>query len=105
MRWIQRNASGSVIFDGQEILNAPPAVINAVRANKIAMALAAELEKVTEIKPEISDNITRAIEDYTAAIAINPVYALAYNNRGYAYESLGRRGDAIADFNAGDEDE
>jgi hypothetical protein len=24
--------------------------------------------------------LPRAIEDYTAAIAINPVYALAYNN-------------------------
>ncbi|WP_284164527.1 oligopeptide/dipeptide ABC transporter ATP-binding protein [Frigidibacter sp. SD6-1] len=30
-------ATGSVSFDGQEILNAPPSVINRVRANKIGM--------------------------------------------------------------------
>ena len=30
-------ATGSVTFDGQEILNAPPAVINPIRANHIAM--------------------------------------------------------------------
>ena len=30
-------ATGSVAFDGQEILNAPPSVINRVRANKIGM--------------------------------------------------------------------
>jgi tetratricopeptide (TPR) repeat protein len=41
-----------------------------------------------------------AIEDYSAAIAINPVYALAYNNRGYVYEAQGRKEDAIADFKA-----
>jgi mono/diheme cytochrome c family protein len=31
---------------------------------------------------------------------MNPVYALAYNNRGYVYESQGRRDDAMADFRA-----
>ncbi|MCU9847385.1 ATP-binding cassette domain-containing protein [Defluviimonas sp. WL0024] len=30
-------ATGSVMFDGREILNAPPHVINPIRANKIAM--------------------------------------------------------------------
>ncbi len=30
-------ARGSVKFDGQEILNAPPAVINPIRANRVAM--------------------------------------------------------------------
>ncbi|MGB7322492.1 MAG: ATP-binding cassette domain-containing protein, partial [Albidovulum sp.] len=30
-------ARGKVIFDGQDILNAPRAVINPIRANKIAM--------------------------------------------------------------------
>lgn len=34
------------------------------------------------------------------AITINPIYALAYNNRGYVYEAQGRKEDAIADFQA-----
>ena len=29
---------------------------------------------------------------------INPIYALAYNNRGYVYEAQGKKDDAIADF-------
>ena len=29
---------------------------------------------------------------------INPIYALAYNNRGYVYESQGRKQDAIENF-------
>ena len=33
-------------------------------------------------------------------IALNPIYALAYNNRGYVYEAQGRKDDAIADFQA-----
>ena len=47
-----------------------------------------------------SGGLADAIEDYSAAIAINPVYALAYNNRGYVYEAQGRKEDAIADFKA-----
>jgi mono/diheme cytochrome c family protein len=31
---------------------------------------------------------------------MNPVYALAYNNRGYVYETQGRKDDAISDFKA-----
>jgi len=31
------------------------------------------------------DDRARAITDYTKAIEINPFYAAAYNNRGYAY--------------------
>ena len=43
-------------------------------------------------------DLEHAIEDYTAAVTLNPIYALAYNNRGYVYEAQGRKDDAIADF-------
>ncbi len=36
-------------------------------------------------------DLDNAIQDYTAAIALNPIYALAYNNRGYVYEAQGRQ--------------
>jgi len=40
----------------------------------------------------------RAIEDYNEAIRLNPEYAVAYNNRGYAYKLQGKKAEAIADF-------
>ncbi len=39
-----------------------------------------------------------AIADYNAALAINPRSALAYLNRGLAYNRLDKRAEAIADF-------
>jgi len=42
-----------------------------------------------------SGDLPHAIENYSAAIAINPVYALAYNNRSHAHEAQGHREDAI----------
>lgn len=40
----------------------------------------------------------RAIEEFRAAIAINPSYSLAYNQLGYAYRSAGRMEDAESAF-------
>ena len=40
----------------------------------------------------------RAIADYDKAIEIDPKYAQAYNNRGYAYEAKGEHDRAIADY-------
>jgi tetratricopeptide (TPR) repeat protein len=40
-----------------------------------------------------------SIADLNKAIDINPVYAEAYNNRGYAYKSKGLFDLAISDFN------
>lgn len=40
-----------------------------------------------------------AINDCILAIAIEPKNPLAYNNRGYAYEKMGRINSAIADYN------
>jgi tetratricopeptide (TPR) repeat protein len=42
----------------------------------------------------------RAIADFTAALRINPDYAKAYRNRGYAYNEKGDYDRAIADFTA-----
>ncbi len=39
-----------------------------------------------------------AIREYSAAIALKPDYAVAYYNRGHAYEYLGEHQQAIADF-------
>ena len=43
-------------------------------------------------------DLEKAIADYSAAIQLNPVYALAYNNRGYVYEARGDKRAAAADF-------
>ncbi len=40
----------------------------------------------------------QAIAEYTRAIELDPKLAVAYNNRAYAYWSLGRRTQAIADL-------
>jgi tetratricopeptide (TPR) repeat protein len=40
----------------------------------------------------------RAIQDYDQAIELDPDYALAYNNRGFAYQALGKTVEAGADF-------
>jgi hypothetical protein len=37
-------------------------------------------------------------DDYSTSIALNPIYALAYNNRAYVYEAQGRNDEAIVDF-------
>ena len=39
-----------------------------------------------------------AIEDYTKAIELDPDYADAYNNRGYAYYLLEQYGKALNDY-------
>ncbi len=41
---------------------------------------------------------TRAIGDFSRAIAINPDFAGSYNNRGIAYRAAGRYGQAYNDF-------
>ena len=38
-----------------------------------------------------------AVAEYTQAIALDPKYAVAYNNRGAAYDDLGKYAEAIAD--------
>jgi len=43
-------------------------------------------------------NHKQAIGDFDRAIAINPTYANAYNNRGIAYGGLGNYKQAIGDF-------
>ena len=40
----------------------------------------------------------RAIQDYNKAIQLNPNYAEAYNNRGWAYYCLKQYGKALKDF-------
>ena len=40
----------------------------------------------------------RAIEEYDKAIRLNPEHAGAYFNRGIAYRELGRKTEAVADF-------
>lgn len=53
-------ATGSVRFDGQEILNAAPAEINAVRANKIAMVFQ---DPMTSLNPymRVSDQMAEGL--------------------------------------------
>ena len=53
-------ASGSVTFDGQQILNAPPAVINRVRAQKIAMIFQ---DPMTSLNPymRVSDQMMEVL--------------------------------------------
>jgi tetratricopeptide (TPR) repeat protein len=40
----------------------------------------------------------RAIADYTQALKLDPKYALAYSNRGFAYEQKGQKTLAIQDY-------
>jgi tetratricopeptide (TPR) repeat protein len=40
----------------------------------------------------------RAIADYTHAIGLNPNYALAFKNRGLAYEKTGAKDKSKADL-------
>lgn len=42
-----------------------------------------------------------ALDDYNTAIEINPDFGLAYNNRGYALELLGRAKEAALDYEMG----
>jgi Flp pilus assembly protein TadD len=44
-----------------------------------------------------NDNYDAAITDYTEAIRLDPVYARAYHNRGFAHQQLGNRVQADAD--------
>ena len=39
-----------------------------------------------------------AIEEYTEAIRLNPEYASAYMNRGLSYKQIGKKDEALADF-------
>jgi tetratricopeptide (TPR) repeat protein len=39
-----------------------------------------------------------AIADYNQAIQLNPKYAKAFNNRGFAYNNKGEYDRAIADY-------
>ncbi|UCB48645.1 MAG: tetratricopeptide repeat protein [Deltaproteobacteria bacterium] len=43
--------------------------------------------------------LSKAIAEYNKAIEINPEYAPAYNNRGFAYIGKGQYDQAISDFN------
>lgn len=47
----------------------------------------------------INQEYDKAIEAYTKAIALNPNYAKAYNNRGLVYDKKGQYDRAIEDFN------
>ncbi len=53
-------ATGSVLFDGQEILNAPPKVINPIRANRIAMVFQ---DPMTSLNPymRVSDQMAEVL--------------------------------------------
>ncbi|PPB80560.1 oligopeptide transport system ATP-binding protein [Albidovulum inexpectatum] len=53
-------ARGSVLFDGQEILNAPPKVINPIRANRIAMVFQ---DPMTSLNPymRVSDQMAEVL--------------------------------------------
>ncbi|KAB2886666.1 MAG: ATP-binding cassette domain-containing protein [Albidovulum sp.] len=53
-------ATGSVAFDGREILNAPPAVINPIRAQKIAMVFQ---DPMTSLNPymRVSDQMAEVL--------------------------------------------
>ena len=53
-------ARGSVRFDGQEILNAPPSVINPIRANRIAMIFQ---DPMTSLNPymRVADQMTEVL--------------------------------------------
>lgn len=44
-------------------------------------------------------NYAQAVKDYSRAIALNPGFAEAYNNRGYTYMTLENYPAALADFN------
>jgi tetratricopeptide (TPR) repeat protein len=46
-----------------------------------------------------SGDYAGAVSDYTAAIALDPNYAIAYNKRGLARYGLGDYGGAVADYN------
>jgi Flp pilus assembly protein TadD len=54
----------------------------------------------TSTAPPVSDkgDYERAIADFTKAIEIIPKMTAVYHHRGLAYEALGRRADAIADY-------
>jgi len=47
----------------------------------------------------INNEYDKAIEAYTKAIALDPNYAAAYNNRGSAYDDKGQYDRAIEDYN------
>ena len=49
---------------------------------------------------DVERKYQQAIEHYTAAIALNPQQAQAYNNRGAAYYNIDNYHDALADFQA-----
>ena len=44
-----------------------------------------------------------AVRDFSNAIELNPEYATAYNNRGFAYMKLSKPNEAIIDFNKANE--
>jgi tetratricopeptide (TPR) repeat protein len=44
------------------------------------------------------DDLVRAQEDFTAAIAINPLKSIFYLNRGHVYEAQGKASDAVDDL-------
>ena len=46
----------------------------------------------------MKDEYSQAIKDYTAAIAINPKYFLAYRNRGITYLNQGDKAKGCADL-------
>ena len=53
---------------------------------------------IAAIRGSTKNDLDRAIADYTGAILADPKYALAYRNRGYAYNRKGDFDLAIADF-------
>ena len=47
----------------------------------------------------IADRLKEALDAFTKAIEINPQFAQAYSNRGFAYSNLGDYNQAIKDYN------
>ncbi len=55
-------------------------------------------ERYGHINKRVEDNI--AIDSYTHAITLNPIFARAYHNRGMVYDWIGQYAKAIDDFKA-----
>jgi hypothetical protein len=55
-------------------------------------------EILIDVKRHEIGEYKKAIEDYTEAIRLDPLYALGYHNRGVAYYQLGEYQEAIKDY-------
>src|SRR5262249_45593365 len=74
-----------------------PSRITARRSESILITLS-PFSTGASLMGKKSDN-DRAIADSAEAIRVNPNYAMAFNNRGFAYAKKGDNNRAIADYN------